>query len=134
MYQNYANYTLIIHLPKFNPRCKFVFATFFKHSFFNIHVQHIHVSNSCFYCIKNIIQIHFWNLSSTYKASFSLKKIILFPLITSLRYMRRGNGWIADSFNVTPPVSSYLLAFIICDFDYKENMTSNGIRVRVVCH
>lgn len=29
MYQNYANYTLIIHLPKFNPRCKFVFATFF---------------------------------------------------------------------------------------------------------
>ncbi|XP_052694307.1 aminopeptidase Ey-like isoform X2 [Crassostrea angulata] len=42
----------------------------------------------------------------------------------------RGNGWIADSFNVTPPVSSYLLAFIICDFDYKENMTSNGIRYR----
>lgn len=82
---------------------------------------------------KKIIQLHVWNLSSIYKASFSLKKKIVFPLITSLQYMRRGNGWIADSFNVTPPVSSYLLAFIICDFDYKENMTSNGIRVRVVC-
>lgn len=107
------------------------------HSSINIHNINMY-QIAIFIVKKKIIQLHVWNLSSTYKASFSLKKqIILFPLITSLQYiqyMRRGNGWIADSFNVTPPVSSYLLAFIICDFDYKENMTSNGIRVCVVCN
>lgn len=48
--------------------------------------------------------------------------------------MYRGNGWIVDSFNVMFFVFFYLLVFIICDFDYKENMMLNGIRVRVVCN
>lgn len=63
---------------------------FLVHSFFNKHTQYKYVSNCYFYCKKNIIQLHVWNSSSTYKASFSLKKIILFPLITSrLMYAQR---------------------------------------------
>ena len=45
-------------------------------------------------------------------------------------YVFRGNGWIADRFNTTPIMSTYLLALIVCDFTYVSNMTENGIEVR----
>lgn len=47
---------------------------FLVHSFFNKHTQYIHVSNCYLYCKRNIIQLHVWNLSRTYKASFSFKR------------------------------------------------------------
>ncbi|XP_052084132.1 aminopeptidase N-like isoform X2 [Mytilus californianus] len=44
--------------------------------------------------------------------------------------MTRGNGWIADYYEVTPKMSTYLLAFIICDFKYTVNITKNNVEYR----
>ncbi len=38
----------------------------------------------------------------------------------------RGVGWIADYFDTSPRMSSYLLCFIICDFSYVETVTPKG--------
>ncbi len=42
----------------------------------------------------------------------------------------RGNGWLADVYRESPKMPTYLLAFIVCDFAYKEQNTSDG-RTRV---
>ncbi|KAL3884512.1 hypothetical protein ACJMK2_024647 [Sinanodonta woodiana] len=39
----------------------------------------------------------------------------------------RGDGWVADNFQTTPIMSTYLLAFIICDFDVITNTTSGNV-------
>ncbi|KAK3094386.1 hypothetical protein FSP39_001064 [Pinctada imbricata] len=40
------------------------------------------------------------------------------------------DGFVADRFNTTVKMSTYLVAFAICDYEYKENLTKSGILVR----
>lgn len=56
-----------------------------------------------------------------------MKSLSNMPIIN---HEDRGNGWIADRFNTTPMMSTYLLALIVCDFTYVSNITENGIEYR----
>ena len=48
-----------------------------------------------------------------------------------LLFTRRENGWVADVYQKSVKMPTYLLAMVICDFQYKEKYTSNGkVRVR----
>nr|KAG5690868.1 hypothetical protein BaRGS_028900 [Batillaria attramentaria] len=42
-----------------------------------------------------------------------------------------GSGMVATRFQRSVKMSTYLVCFIVCDFDYKEAYTSSGTRVRV---
>lgn len=46
-------------------------------------------------------------------------------------HITRADGWVADHFMTTPNMSTYLLAFIICDFEYTQNVTTNNITVSI---
>ncbi|GAB1605730.1 aminopeptidase N-like, partial [Argonauta hians] len=48
-----------------------------------------------------------------------------------IRHDKRDNGFIADVYNVTSKMSTYLLAFIVCDFSSLENKTKTGVQYRV---
>ncbi|XP_070545823.1 glutamyl aminopeptidase-like [Ptychodera flava] len=72
-----------------------------------------------------------------FKATFTMSMvrdkdhISLFnmPLKSSTSY--GSNGLILDKFNTTLKMSTYLVAFIVCDFEYKQKISGSGTRVRV---
>jgi len=47
------------------------------------------------------------------------------------QFLSRPDGWLADVYETTPPMSTYLLAFIVCDFVHINGTTPKGIEVRV---
>ena len=51
------------------------------------------------------------------------------PIYKPSFYTCRTGDWVADHYQQTAVMSTYLLAFIICDFEYTENMTRNNITV-----
>ncbi|XP_059161761.1 uncharacterized protein LOC131944899 [Physella acuta] len=52
-------------------------------------------------------------------------------LSNSASYIEDGITYIKDVYQQTPKMSTYLLAFIICDFEYTFNTTKNNILYRV---
>ncbi|XP_078719720.1 thyrotropin-releasing hormone-degrading ectoenzyme isoform X1 [Lampetra fluviatilis] len=40
-------------------------------------------------------------------------------------------GWVVDHFERSPPMSTYFFAWALCDFEYREGITRNGIKVRL---
>uniref|UniRef100_G1KGX3 Aminopeptidase n=1 Tax=Anolis carolinensis TaxID=28377 RepID=G1KGX3_ANOCA len=41
------------------------------------------------------------------------------------------DGWVTDHFSQTPLMSTYYLAWAVCNFTYRETMTKNGVVIRL---
>ncbi|XP_055335825.1 aminopeptidase N-like [Paramacrobiotus metropolitanus] len=48
-----------------------------------------------------------------------------------IRQDTRADNLVADVYNRTLPMSTYLLAFVVCEFSSKEKLADNGVKVRV---
>uniref|UniRef100_T1IVB3 Aminopeptidase n=1 Tax=Strigamia maritima TaxID=126957 RepID=T1IVB3_STRMM len=70
------------------------------------------------------------------KATFSLtvvRPINMTSLSNTRRIssMERGSEWIADSYETSLKMSTYLLAVVICEYEYMEDSSSSGAIIRV---
>ncbi|XP_021350769.1 aminopeptidase N-like, partial [Mizuhopecten yessoensis] len=66
------------------------------------------------------------------KARFDIVLVRQNPMVSLsnmpiIRTDTRDGGWLADVFETTPAMSTYLLAFIVSDFEKTSNMTKNNI-------
>lgn len=62
---------------------------------------------------------------STFIILYFLLNYLTNEIITSYR----GNDWIADRYATSLKMSTYLIAFMVCDFGYTELTTTNGVQV-----
>lgn len=42
------------------------------------------------------------------------------------------DGWVTDHFSQTPLMSTYYLAWAICNFTYRETITKSGVVVSIL--
>lgn len=42
------------------------------------------------------------------------------------------DGWVTDHFSQTPLMSTYYLAWAVCNFTYRETTTKNGVLVSIL--
>ena len=43
-----------------------------------------------------------------------------------------GGSWMRDNFHPTPPMSTYLLAFVVGDLRFNSKVTENNLKVRKI--
>ncbi|XP_046380097.2 aminopeptidase N-like [Haliotis rufescens] len=67
------------------------------------------------------------NFNITLVRKNHLKSLSNMPIIDS---QDRGDNWVADVYQTTPKMPTYLLAFIVCNFEYTNETTSNDILYR----
>ncbi|XP_067653117.1 aminopeptidase Ey-like [Haliotis asinina] len=73
-----------------------------------------------------------------YKATFNITLVRKVGNYTSwsntdiIRKEPRGDNYVADVYERTPKMSTYILAFAVVNFDYMENVTSTGVMYRTI--
>lgn len=70
------------------------------------------------------------------KAHFNVTIVRKSPLVSLsntqiVRTVTRANGWMADVYETTPKMSTYLLAIIVCDFEKLHAVTNKSVQFEV---
>ena len=60
-------------------------------------------------------------------AFLGFKSLSNMPLVKTTQLE---DGWVKEEFDETPVMSTYLLAFIVADFQHRETTTDEGLKVR----
>eukprot|EP00062_Callorhinchus_milii_P018000 gi/632971000/ref/XP_007901957.1/ PREDICTED: thyrotropin-releasing hormone-degrading ectoenzyme [Callorhinchus milii] len=71
-----------------------------------------------------------------YKATFSIsvKHQVTYLALSNMPVeatISEEEGWVTERFEQTPQMSTYYLAWAVCNFTYKETVTNSGITVRL---
>ncbi|XP_056133553.1 thyrotropin-releasing hormone-degrading ectoenzyme-like [Lampris incognitus] len=72
-----------------------------------------------------------------YKATFSLslrhdpEYISLSNMPVQRSSLAEEDGWVTNQFARTPRMSTYFLAWVVCNFTYRETHTHNGVMIRL---
>lgn len=72
------------------------------------------------------------NLKATFKISIeNEKEFTALSNMEELNVTETAPGWTRTDFDVTPLMSTYILAFVVSDFKYASTTGPNGLKIRV---